>query len=43
MNATDNNVPRVPAERLRAEKEFRRKIRNVEAIRDLFLSNREKP
>jgi glutamyl-tRNA reductase len=32
-----------PAERLRAEKEFRRKIRNVEAIRDLFLSNREKP
>jgi glutamyl-tRNA reductase len=32
-----------PAERLRAEKEFRKKIRNVEAIRDLFLSSREKP
>jgi glutamyl-tRNA reductase len=31
-----------PAERLRAEKEFRKKIRNVEAIRDLFLSNRGK-
>src|SRR5271170_1167105 len=32
-----------PAERLRAEKEFRKKIRNVEAIRELFLSSREKP
>jgi glutamyl-tRNA reductase len=31
-----------PAERLRSEKEFRRKMQNVEAIRDLFLSNREK-
>ena len=31
-----------PAERLRAEKELRRKIQNVEAIRDLYLSNREK-
>ena len=32
-----------PAERLRAEKEHRRKIQNVEAIRDLYLSDREKP
>jgi glutamyl-tRNA reductase len=32
----------VPAERLRSEKELRRKIQNVEALRDLFLPNREK-
>src|SRR5260370_9714803 len=32
-----------PAERLRGEKELRRKIQNVEALRDLFLSNRWKP
>jgi glutamyl-tRNA reductase len=32
-----------PAERLRAEKEFRKKIQSVEAIRDLYLSDREKP
>jgi glutamyl-tRNA reductase len=32
-----------PAERLRGEKELRRKIQNVEALRDLFLSGREKP
>jgi glutamyl-tRNA reductase len=32
-----------PAERLRTEKELRRKIQNVEAIRDLYLSDREKP
>ncbi len=32
-----------PAERLRGEKQLRRKIQNVEALRDLFLSNREKP
>jgi glutamyl-tRNA reductase len=31
-----------PAERLRTEKELRRKIQNVEALRDLFLSRREK-
>ena len=31
-----------PAERLRSEKELRRKIQNVEALRDLFLSRREK-
>jgi glutamyl-tRNA reductase len=31
-----------PAERLRAEKEFRKKIQSVEAIRDLYLSDREK-
>ena len=31
-----------PAERLRSEKELRRKIQNVEALRDLFLPNREK-
>ena len=31
-----------PAERLRGEKELRRKIQNVEALRDLFLSKREK-
>jgi glutamyl-tRNA reductase len=32
-----------PAERLRGEKELRRKIQNVEALRDLFLSKRHKP
>jgi glutamyl-tRNA reductase len=32
-----------PAQRLRSEKELRRKIQNVEALRDLFLSRREKP
>jgi glutamyl-tRNA reductase len=32
-----------PAERLRVEKEHRRKIQNVEAIRDLYLSDRDKP
>jgi glutamyl-tRNA reductase len=31
-----------PAERLRGEKELRRKIQNVEALRDLFLSKKEK-
>jgi hypothetical protein len=31
-----------PAERLREERELRRKIQNVEALRDLFLPNREK-
>jgi glutamyl-tRNA reductase len=32
-----------PAERLRAEKELRKKIQSVEAIRELYLSDREKP
>lgn len=32
-----------PAERLRGERELRRKIQNVEALRDLFLPPREKP
>jgi glutamyl-tRNA reductase len=32
-----------PAQRLRGEKELRRKIQNTEALRDLFLANREKP
>ena len=32
-----------PAERLRGEKELRRKIQNVEALRDLFLDGRGKP
>jgi glutamyl-tRNA reductase len=31
-----------PAQRLRGEKELRRKIQNVEALRDLFLSNGRK-
>jgi glutamyl-tRNA reductase len=31
-----------PAERLRGEKELRKKIQNVEALRDLFLSPRER-
>jgi glutamyl-tRNA reductase len=31
-----------PAERLRVEKEFRKKIQSVEAIRELYLSDREK-
>jgi glutamyl-tRNA reductase len=33
----------VPAERLRTEKELRKKIQCVEAIRGLYLSDREKP
>jgi glutamyl-tRNA reductase len=33
----------VPAERLRSEKELRKKIQSVEAIRALYLSDREKP
>jgi glutamyl-tRNA reductase len=32
-----------PAERLRSEKEHRKKFQNVEALRDLYLSDREKP
>jgi glutamyl-tRNA reductase len=32
-----------PAEHLRAEKELRKKIQSVEAIRALYLSDREKP
>jgi glutamyl-tRNA reductase len=32
-----------PAQRLRGEKELRRKIQNVEALRDLFLSKKDKP
>jgi len=31
-----------PAERLRGEKDLRRKVQNVEALRDLFLTNRER-
>ncbi|HTT32183.1 MAG TPA: glutamyl-tRNA reductase [Methylomirabilota bacterium] len=31
-----------PAQRLRGEKDLRRKVQNVEALRDLFLPNREK-
>jgi hypothetical protein len=32
-----------PAERLRLEKELRKKIQSLEAIRDLYLSERDKP
>jgi glutamyl-tRNA reductase len=32
-----------PAERLRGEKELRRKIQNVEALRDLFLPKKDRP
>jgi len=32
-----------PARRLQGEKDLRRKIQNAEAIRDLFLSGRERP
>jgi len=32
-----------PAERLRGERELRRKIQSVEALRDLFLHDKEKP
>jgi glutamyl-tRNA reductase len=32
-----------PAQRLRGEKELRRKIQNVEALRDLFLPKKDKP
>ena len=32
-----------PAERLRSERQLRRKIQNIEALRDLFLPHRERP
>jgi len=32
-----------PAQQLRGERELRRKIQNVEALRDLFLNDKEKP
>lgn len=32
-----------PAERLRSERHLRRKIQDIEALRDLFLPHREKP
>jgi glutamyl-tRNA reductase len=32
-----------PAERLRMEKELRKKIQSLEAIRELYLSDKEKP
>lgn len=32
-----------PAERLRGERQLRRKIQNVEALRDLFLPHKDKP
>jgi len=32
-----------PANRLRMEKELRKKIQRVEALRDLYLTDREKP
>jgi glutamyl-tRNA reductase len=32
-----------PAQQLRGERELRRKIQNVEALRDLFLNGKEKP
>ena len=32
-----------PAEKLRGEKKLRKKIQNVDALRDLFLNDREKP
>jgi len=32
-----------PAEKLRGEKKLRKKIQNVNALRDLFLNDREKP
>jgi len=32
-----------PAERMRSEKQLRRKIQNLEALRDLYLTDREKP
>jgi len=42
MDELIENLLIVPAERLRAEKELRKKIQNVEAIRALYLSDREK-
>jgi glutamyl-tRNA reductase len=32
-----------PAQQLRGERELRRKIQNIEALRDLFLNDKEKP
>jgi glutamyl-tRNA reductase len=42
MDELIEHVLIVPAERLRAEKEFRKKIQSVEAIRELYLSDKEK-
>jgi glutamyl-tRNA reductase len=45
-NLMDELIERLliaPAERLRMEKELRKKIQSVETIRDLYLSDREKP
>jgi glutamyl-tRNA reductase len=42
MDELIEKVLLAPAERLRAEKELRRKIQSVEAIRALYLSDREK-
>jgi glutamyl-tRNA reductase len=45
-NLMDELIDRLliePAERLRMEKEMRKKIQSLEAIRDLYLSDREKP
>ena len=43
MDEMLENLVLEPAQRLRGEKDLRRKIQNVEALRDLFLSSREKP
>jgi glutamyl-tRNA reductase len=43
MDEILENLLLEPAQRLRGEKDLRRKVQNVEALRDLFLSNREKP
>ena len=43
MDEMIENLLIAPAERLRAEKQHRKKIQSVEAIRELYLSDREKP
>ena len=42
MDEMLENLLLEPAQRLRSEKDLRRKVQNVEALRDLFLSNRVK-
>lgn len=43
MDEMMNRVLLEPAERLKGVRDLRRKLQNLEALRDLFQLNREKP
>jgi glutamyl-tRNA reductase len=43
MDEMVNRVLLEPAERLKGVRDLRRKLQNLEALRDLFQLNREKP